>query len=168
MTGAAPKPPRLHAELKHEIGGVGAVSVYGLTEAPFLVAASVRDPDDKLAATEGRPIPGVELRIVGNDDVACPPGVIGEIRARGDVICHGYLDPVHDTAAFDPDGFFRTGDLGSLDADGYLTVSGRLKDVIIRKGENISAKEVEDVLYNHPKVAEVAVIGLHDDDLGER
>jgi acyl-CoA synthetase (AMP-forming)/AMP-acid ligase II len=70
--------------------------------------------------------------------------------------------------AFDEDGYFRTGDLGKLRADGYLTLTGRLKDVIVRKGENISAKEIEDLLYTHPKVVEVAVIGLPDPERGER
>jgi acyl-CoA synthetase (AMP-forming)/AMP-acid ligase II len=167
MTGAAPKPPGLHRELQHEIGG-GAVSVYGLTEAPFLVVASVHDPDDKLATTEGRAVPGVELRVVAEDGRVCGPDETGEIRARGVVLCAGYLNPERDADAFDADGFFRTGDLGRIDADGFVTVSGRLKDVIIRKGENISAKEVEDVLYAHPAVAEVAVIGLPDPVLGER
>jgi acyl-CoA synthetase (AMP-forming)/AMP-acid ligase II len=168
MTGAAPKPPGLHADLQREIGGVGAVSVYGLTETPFLVVASVRDPDEKLATTEGRPVPGVEVRVVGDGEHVCGPDETGEIRARGAVVCAGYLNPERDAEAFDADGFFRTGDLGRIDADGYVTVSGRLKDVIIRKGENISAKEVEDVIYDHPSVAEVAVIGLPDAVLGER
>ena len=88
------------------------------------------------------------------------------MRARQ--LCLGYVDPSLDADAFDADGFFRTGDLGWLDADGYLVISGRLKDIIIRKGENISAKEVEDLLYEHPSVADVAVIGLPDPERGER
>ena len=168
MTGAAPKPPGLHAELRNELGGIGAVSVYGLTEAPFLVCSSVRDPDEKLATTEGRAVPGVELRVVDEDGRECRPGETGEIRARGDVLFLGYLNPRQDASAFDDDGWFRTGDLGALDADGYVTVSGRLKDVIIRRGENISATEVEGVLYDHPKVADVVVVGVPDAELGER
>jgi cyclohexanecarboxylate-CoA ligase len=82
--------------------------------------------------------------------------------------CLGYWDASLDAAAFDEQGFFRTGDLGHLDAEGFLTITGRLKDVIIRKGENISAKEVEDLLYQHPRVADVAVIGLPDPASGER
>ena len=88
------------------------------------------------------------------------------MRARQ--LCLGYVDSALDADAFDADGFFRTGDLGWLDADGYLVISGRLKDIIIRKGENISAKEVEDLLYEHPSVADVAVIGLPDPERGER
>jgi acyl-CoA synthetase (AMP-forming)/AMP-acid ligase II len=84
------------------------------------------------------------------------------------MVFHGYTDPELTEAAFDADGFFRTGDLGRLRPDGHLILTGRLKDVIVRKGENISAKEIEDLLYAHPKVGEVAVIGLSDPERGER
>src|SRR5262249_10459272 len=102
------------------------------------------------------------------DETPAAPGELGELRARGPQLCRGYLDARLDADAFDAAGFFRTGDLGFLDAEGYVTITGRLKDVIIRKGENISAKEVEDLLYPHPKVADAAVIGLPDPALGER
>ncbi|MBV8690341.1 MAG: AMP-binding protein [Actinobacteria bacterium] len=154
--GAAPKPPQLHADLKAEIGGVGIVSGYGLTEVPILSMAGVHDPDDKLANTEGRVTPGVDLKLVD-----------GEIRVKAPQACKGYLDESLNAEAFDEDGYFRTGDIGVLD-DGFVIITGRLKDIIIRKGENISAKEVEDLLHTHPKVAEAAVIGLKDDTLGER
>ena len=87
---------------------------------------------------------------------------------RAPQVCRGYLDASLDAAAFDEHGYFRTGDLGRIDAEGYVVITGRLKDVIIRKGENIPAKEVEDLLYTHPKVAEVAVIGLPNPTTGER
>jgi cyclohexanecarboxylate-CoA ligase len=87
---------------------------------------------------------------------------------RGPMMLKGYVDEALNEAAFDEEGFLRTGDLGSVDRNGFLTITGRLKDVIIRKGENISAKEVEDLLYGHPKVADVAVIGLPDAASGER
>ena len=157
MGGAAPKPPLLHREVKAELGGAGVVSVYGLTEAPFVVLSSPRDPDDALAHSEGRAAGGAEVRIVD-----------GEIRVRGPQICRGYLDAKLDADAFDADGFFRTGDLGSLDARGFVRVTGRLKEIIIRNGENISAKEIEDLLYAHPKIADAAVIGLPDARTGER
>jgi non-ribosomal peptide synthetase component E (peptide arylation enzyme) len=95
-------------------------------------------------------------------------GEEGEIRVRGPQLFRGYLDQSLDADAFDDLGFFRTGDLGRQDGDGFLIITGRLKDIIIRKGENISAKEIEDLLYSHPKVADVAVIGLPDPALGER
>ncbi len=166
--GGAPKPPRLHYDLKEEIGGVGIVSGYGLTEAPIVAMGSASDPDEKLATTEGRPTPGVDLIVVGPDGRRLPPGVEGEIRLKGPQVISGYLDPALDADAFDGEGYFRTGDLGNVDGDGYVTITGRLKDVIIRNGENISAKEVEDLLYTHPAVADVAVIGLPDQRTGER
>jgi acyl-CoA synthetase (AMP-forming)/AMP-acid ligase II len=167
--GGAPKPPQLHYDLKNEIGGVGIVSGYGMTECPIISMNSIRDPDDKLARTEGRPNPpGAEIAIERPDGNPAGPGEEGEIRVRAPQLCKGYVDATLDREAFDADGFFRTGDLGRLDADGYLEITGRLKDVIIRKGENISAGEVEGLLYSHPKVADVAVIGLPDPVLGER
>jgi acyl-CoA synthetase (AMP-forming)/AMP-acid ligase II len=167
--GGAPKPAQLHYDLKKEMGGVGIVSGYGLTECPIVAMNSTRDPDEKLAHTEGRANPPTaQIRIVRSDGAEARPDEEGEIRVHGPQLCRGYLDGSLDADAFDAAGFFRTGDLGSLDAEGYLRVTGRLKDVIIRKGENISAKEVEDLLYAHPAVADVAVIGLPDPDLGER
>ncbi len=166
--GGAPKPPQLHYDLKAEIGGVGIVSGYGLTEAPIVVMASTTDADQKLADTEGRPTPGVELIVVTLDGRRAGPGEEGEIRLKGPQVIRGYLDPALDADAFDGDGYFRSGDLGVVDAEGYVTITGRLKDVIIRHGENISAKEVEDLLYTHPAVADVAVIGLPDPKTGER
>ena len=166
--GGAPKPPQLHYDLKREIGGVGIVSGYGLTEAPIVVMATTDDPDQKLADTEGRPTPGVELIVVGLDGTRAGPGQEGEIRLKGPQVIRGYLDPALDAEAFDDDGYFRSGDLGIVDQDGFVTITGRLKDVIIRHGENISAKEVEDLLYAHPAVADVAVIGLPDPKTGER
>jgi acyl-CoA synthetase (AMP-forming)/AMP-acid ligase II len=154
--------------MKNEVGGVGIVSGYGLTEAPILTMASVDDADDKLADTEGQASPGVDLKVVTIDGKVAGPAEEGEIRAKGPQVCRGYLDSSLDAEAFDEEGFFRTGDLGFVDAEGYVVITGRLKDVIIRKGENISAKEVEDLLYTHDKIADVAVIGLPDPSLGER
>ena len=169
--GGAPKPPQLHYEIKRELGGVGIVSGYGMTECPIAFMNSLHDPDDKLANTEGPPCPPeLEVRIVKPGDAAerdAAPGEVGEFRVRGPQLCKGYLDASLDADAFDEAGFFRTGDLGYLDADGYAVITGRLKDVIIRKGENISAKEVEDLLYQHPGVADVAVVGLPDAERGE-
>ncbi len=161
--GGAPKPPQLHYDLKREIGGVGIVSGYGLTEAPIVTMASVDDPDEVLANTEGSAVPGAELRIAEAEGA----GQGGEICVRGEQVTRGYLDPSLDEEAFDDEGWFHTGDLGHLDGDGNLTVTGRLKDVIIRKGETVSAKEVEDLLHDHDGVDNVAVIGLPDEERGE-
>jgi cyclohexanecarboxylate-CoA ligase len=121
-----------------------------------------------LAETEGPPVTGSSVRIVTLDGKEAGIGEEGEIRAKGGQVMLGYLDSALDDAAFDEDGWFRTGDLGTLDEAGNLTITGRLKDVIIRKGENISAKELEDLLFTHPKVADVAVVGLPDAASGER
>lgn len=167
--GGAPKPPQLHFDLKREMGGAGIVSGYGLTECPVLTMASPRDTDASLAHTEGRANPpAVQIKLIKLDGVAAATGEEGEIRVKGPQLFRGYLDASLDAEAFDAEGFFRTGDLGALDADGCIAVTGRLKDVIIRKGENVSAKEVEDLLYRHPKVEDVGVIGLPDPARGER
>jgi cyclohexanecarboxylate-CoA ligase len=163
--GGAPKPPSLHGELM-ETFGAPLLNGWGLTEAPIVTMASVDDPDEKLALTEGRVVPGSELRVVFDGRIL-GPGQEGELQVRGPQVCQGYLDSSLDADAF-TDGWFRTGDLGIVDDDGYVTITGRLKDVIIRKGENISAKEIEDVLHAHPKIADVAVVGLPDGERGER
>jgi cyclohexanecarboxylate-CoA ligase len=165
--GGAPKPPSLHHELKAAFG-VGVVSGYGMTEAPILTMNHHDAGDEVLATTEGPAVAGTRLRIVTVDGKEAGVGEEGEVRAKGPQVTLGYLDPALDDDAFDDEGWFRTGDLGTLDADGNLTITGRLKDVIIRKGENISAKEVEDLLFTHPQVGDVAVVGLPDPESGER
>jgi cyclohexanecarboxylate-CoA ligase len=166
--GGAPKPPEIHFEVRDEIGGRGVVHGYGMTEVPMIANGSPHDTDEQLANTDGRPVEGADVRIVRLDGVVARPEEEGEIRVRGPMVFHGYTDPALDEEAFDAQGYFRTGDLGKLRADGHLIITGRLKDVIVRKGENVSAREVEDLLYTHPKVAEVAVIGLPDPERGER
>lgn len=167
--GGAPKPPALHFEMKRELGGAGIVSGYGLTECPAITMGHLDDPDEKLADTEGRASPrgGGRVRIVGTDERDARPGQEGEVRVHGPQLFKGYVDPALNDGAFDAQGFFRTGDLGVLDAEGYLRITGRLKDVIIRKGENISAQEIENLLYEHPEVTDVAVVGVPDPVLGE-
>src|SRR6202044_3652260 len=109
-----------------------------------------------------------DIRIVTLDGDVAGPGVDGEVRVKGPMVCKGYTDPQMTAEAFDADGYFRTGDVGHIRPDGHVVLTGRLKDIIIRKGENISAKEIEDLLYAHPKVGDVAVIGLADRERGER
>jgi acyl-CoA synthetase (AMP-forming)/AMP-acid ligase II len=164
--GGAPKPPQLHYDMRKEMGAP-IVSGYGLTESPILTMASTDDSDEALANTEGRAMRDVDLRVVTLEGKLAGIGEEGEIRAKAPQLMRGYLDKALDKDASDEDGYFRTGDLGKLDADGNVTITGRLKDIIIRKGENISAKEVEDLLFQHPKVADVAVIGLPDATSGE-
>src|SRR4051794_2012948 len=164
--GGAPKPPELFYDVEREMG-VKLVHGYGMTEIPMIAMGSPHDTDEQLATTEGKPVLGAEVRIVTEDGQVAGPDEEGEVRVRGPVVTLGYTDPAADAAAFDDDGWFRTGDLGVLRADGHLRLTGRLKDVIIRKGENISARELEEVLFSHPKVGDVAVVGLPDEERGE-
>jgi acyl-CoA synthetase len=142
--------------------GISLVRLYGSTEHPSTTGSTHDDPLEKRLRTDGRPLPGAEVRIDG------PPGEPGEILSRGPDCFAGYTDPALTAAAFDDDGWFHTGDVGVLDADGYLTVTDRLKDVIIRGGENVSPAEVEEELLRVPGVVEAAVVAAPDRRLGER
>ncbi|MBT2387183.1 class I adenylate-forming enzyme family protein [Streptomyces sp. ISL-11] len=165
--GGAPKPPELYHQVVGELG-CRLTHGYGMTEAPMI---TMGDPDDTtrhLATTEGRPPDGMRIRVVDADGEPVPPGTDGHVRLRGEAVCRGYLDPAQTAEAFDTDGFLITGDLGHLTTDGHLVLTGRAKDVIIRKGENVSAPEIEHLLRGHPAVEDVAVIGLPDPTRGER
>ena len=164
--GGAPKPKTLHAEMMAEMGAP-VIGGWGMTESPINTMVHIDDPDEKKAETDGRPCPGVEVRVV-MDGRECGPNEEGELRVKGPQVCMGYLDPSLDADAFDDDGWFRTGDLGVIVDGGWVSITGRLKDIIIRKGENISAKEIEDLLHSHPAVADAAVIGVPDATSGER
>ncbi|EEA01848.1 AMP-dependent synthetase and ligase [Burkholderia sp. H160] len=165
--GGASKPATLFHQVKQELG-CAIVHAYGLTEAPISTFNSPDDSDEQLANSDGIPIPGVELRIARTDGSVAEPGESGEILVRGPNVCRGYLDETLTRDLFDEHGFLRTGDVGYIRPDGRLRVTGRIKDVIIRKGENITALEIEELLLTHPKVRDVAVIGLPDDERGER
>jgi non-ribosomal peptide synthetase component E (peptide arylation enzyme) len=118
--------------------------------------------------TVGAPGPGVSVRVVDNREIELPVGHEGELRLKGPQCCLGYADASLDADAFDKDGWLRTGDLGLIDANGNVRVTGRIKDAINRNAENVSALEVENVLATHPAVADVAVIGVPDRNAGER
>ena len=167
--GGAPKPPEIYFRVKEQMG-VPVAHGYGMTECPMISQGSPHDSDDQLAYTDGRPVHRCEVSIVAvaadGGEAPAPAGIQGEVRVSGPMLFAGYTDPRLDSEAFDARGHFRTGDLGVLRADGHLTLTGRVKDIIIRKGENISAKEIEDVLYAHPKVSAAAVIGLPDPERG--
>ena len=166
--GGAPKPAGLHERVKSELGGAGIVSGWGLTEAPLLTMGRPSDHDDLLSATEGSPLPGVQLRTVSSDGRTCRVDEQGELRAKGPQVMLGYVDPSLNADGFDAEGWLRTGDLGTIDAQGHVRITGRLKDVVIRNGENIGTAEVEELLRGHPDVADAAVIGLPDGRTGER
>jgi cyclohexanecarboxylate-CoA ligase len=144
---------RARAEL-----GARVKRTYGSTEAPTVATSHATDAPDHDATHDGRAVGAAELRV---DDR-------GELLVRGPEVCLGYLDVEATRAAFDSDGWFHTGDLATIDAEGWLTIVGRLKDVVIRGGENIAASEVEAVLEAHPSVRAAAVVGAPDERLGER
>lgn len=108
----------------------------------------------------------MEIRVTDAEGKEVPAGVDGEVRLRGEAVCQGYLDPRQSEDVFDADGFLITGDLGHVKPTGHLVLTGRAKDIIIRKGENISAKEIEDLLHRHPAVGDAAVVGLPDAERG--
>jgi acyl-CoA synthetase (AMP-forming)/AMP-acid ligase II len=166
-SGGAPKPPEIYYELKDAFG-VGTLSGWGLTEFPIATASRVDDTDEEMAMTEGSASPGVDLRVVGSDGRLLGPGEEGELRLKGPQMVAGYVDAGLDAEAFDDDGYFRTGDLGVLGPRGHVRITGRLKDIVIRNAENISTQEIENVLYAHPKIADIAVIGVPDAKTGER
>jgi acyl-CoA synthetase (AMP-forming)/AMP-acid ligase II len=137
--------------------------VYGSTEVPVTTVGSPTDPDHA-ADTDGRP--GIAtVKLVAHE--GAPTGS-GEIRARGPQMLVGYRNPDDERDAFDDEGFFRTGDLAEWVDDDYLVVTGRAKDIIIRSGENIAPKEIEDILSGHPEIQEVAIVGMPDAKTGER
>jgi len=165
-SGAADVSPEFMREVRDKLRTF-AFRSYGMTECPMFTAGRRGDPAEKLEGTDGRPVPGATARLVDEHGRLVAPGVEGEIEAYGPQLCVGYLDPALN-AAFTADGFFRSGDLGIADEAGYLRITGRRKDIIIRKGENLSAKGIEDDLAAHPRVADVAVIGVPDLHSGER
>ncbi len=166
-TGAAGIPPELVRKVGERLGAT-SFRAYGLTECPMVTTGVPDDPEDKRCATDGRPSPGCVLRTVGSDGAEVGQGVEGEIQVFAPQLCVGYVDESLNDAAFTADGFLRTGDLGVIDEVGYLRVTGRLKDIIIRKGENLSAQAIENELHAHPDIDDVAVFGLPDGVAGER
>ena len=166
-SGAADIPPELIRTIRRRFAEHSYRS-YGLTECPMLTSGLRGDTEEQCALTDGRASPGCIVRIVDDRGHPVAANVEGEIEGFGPQMCVGYVNSDLNAAAFTEDGFIRTGDLGVMDADGYVRVTGRKKDIIIRKGENLSAKAIEDVLHEHPAIAEAAVIGVPDAASGER
>jgi acyl-CoA synthetase (AMP-forming)/AMP-acid ligase II len=169
--GGAPLPQALLAECI-EVFGCGFVQMYGMTEtAGTIVALAPEDHDPTRGArmrSVGRPLEGVELKIVDDAGAMLPAGSTGEIVARSSANMQGYFEMPEATAeTIDSEGWLRTGDAGYLDEEGYLYLQDRVKDMIISGGENIYPAEVENAIFGHPAVAEVAVIGVPDEKWGE-
>lgn len=167
VSGGAGVPPSLVRAARERTGMV-ASRVYGSTECPIVTGSAPDAPLEQHAESDGVALPPTELRLVNGDGAAVPAGEPGELEVRGPDLCLGYLDPALDAQAFTADGWFRTGDLATLDAHGRMRIVGRAKDIIVRGGENLSASEIENLLIEHPSIDEVAVVGAPDPVLGER
>jgi acyl-CoA synthetase (AMP-forming)/AMP-acid ligase II len=147
--------------------GISTYRCYGSTEQPTITSGSATDPEAARLGTDGSPLPGVRVRIVDEAGGDVPTGTDGEVVTRGPDQFVGYRDASLNASAFTADGWMRTGDLGHLDADGRLTITDRIKDVVIRAGETISSGQLEDVLVTHPAVVEGAIVAAPDPRYGE-
>lgn len=165
--GGAPVPPGLLAQARERLPGLVAKRVYGSSEFPTISTTDDEDARTRGLDSEGKALHGVEIRIVTATGARAATGEEGEVRARGPECFVGYANSSLDRGIFDSDFFLCTGDLGVLDAAGYLRITGRLKEIIVRKGEKISAREVEEWILEHADVEEVAVIALPDQERGE-
>jgi HIP---CoA ligase len=168
VTGAADIPVELIRRVREELPFERILTGYGLTEAGTVTGSAPGDDFEHIATTVGVPWPGFEVRTVdsdGNETAADEPG---EVLVRGDTVMRAYLDdPDATAAAIDADGYLHTGDLGTFDADGYLRIVGRIKDMFIVGGFNAYPAEIENLMLRHPRIAQVAVIGVPDARLGE-
>jgi acyl-CoA synthetase len=162
--GGAPVPVELGR--RAERLGIKIIRAYGSTEHPSTTGSQFDDPADQRHTTDGPVLPGVEIRLVDPDGADVPDGVAGEILSRGPELCFGYTNPALNDA-FDDDGWYHTGDIGVVDEHGCLTITDRVKDIIIRGGENLSAAEIENAIAGVPGIAEVAVVAAPDARLGE-
>ncbi len=167
VSGSAPLSAQLFADFER-VFGQRILERYGMTETTM----NLTNPYDgeRRPGTVGKPFPGQEARVVDvRTRQPLPPGEIGEIEVRGPHVFAGYWHQPEATAAsFDEDGWFRTSDLGWVSADGYFAITGRARELIISGGENVYPREVEEVLASHPAIAEAAVVGMPDQDLGEQ
>lgn len=165
--GGAPVPPDLVRAAEDR--GIGVLRLYGSTEVLVATWNQPGSPPDRRAETDGPALPDVELTVRGDDGAPVAAGDPGELFVRGPDTCVGFFrDPERTAATFDRDGWVRSGDLVTVDADGYLTVVGRKKEIIIRGGMNITPREVEELLVGFPEVDRAALVGLPDVRLGER
>jgi cyclohexanecarboxylate-CoA ligase len=166
LCGGAPIPPVLIERAARELD-LKVCSLWGMTES---LSSTLTEPEraaDKSSTSDGRPLEGVGIRIVGADGQALPVGQTGRLLVRGAQMFIGYYKRP-DIETFDAEGWFDTGDLAYADAEGYIRINGRTKDVLIRGGENVPVVEIEALLYKHPAVTEAALVGYPDDRLGER
>ncbi|MBI2543977.1 MAG: AMP-binding protein [Candidatus Rokubacteria bacterium] len=168
ISAGAPIPRRLVEDARRRLDCVISAG-WGMTENGLVTCNGLSDPEEKVFATDGGPLPGMELQVVDDAGKAVAPNTEGELLVRGDAQFVGYLKrPELTAASYTPDGWFMTGDRAILDPDGYVSISGRTKDIIIRGGENIPVVEIENLLFAHPKIANVAIVAMPDPRLQER
>ena len=169
VSGGASVPPELVRAIESGLGARFAI-VYGQTESsPVITLMRLDDSPTDKTQTVGPPLPQTEVKIVDpGTGAVVPPNTVGELCTRGYLVMHGYFDkPEATAAAIDADGWLHTGDLGTMDERGYCKITGRLKEMVIRGGENLFPAEIEAALLEHPGVTEVAVIGVPDAKMGE-
>jgi acyl-CoA synthetase (AMP-forming)/AMP-acid ligase II len=167
-TGAADIPVELIRRIREELPFERILTGYGLTEAGTVTGSKPDDDFEHIAGTVGVPLPGFEVRTVTPAGTDAAVGEPGEVLVRGETVTRSYLDdPEATAAAIDADGWLHTGDLGTLDAEGYLRIVGRIKDMFIVGGFNAYPAEIENLLLRHPRIAQAAVIGVPDERLGE-
>jgi acyl-CoA synthetase (AMP-forming)/AMP-acid ligase II len=168
VTGAADIPVELIRRVRQELPFERILTGYGLTEAGTVTGSRPDDDFEHVASTVGVPWPGFEVRTVDGTGADTPPAEAGELVVRGETVMRGYLDdPDATAAAIDPDGWLHTGDLATIDADGYVRIVGRSKDMYIVGGFNAYPAEIENLLLRHPRIRQAAVIGVPDTRLGE-
>jgi cyclohexanecarboxylate-CoA ligase len=168
ISAGAPIPRQLVKDARERLRCVISAG-WGMTENGLVTCNGLEDPEEKVFGTDGSPLPGMELRVVSERGEPVAPGVEGDLLVRGPFQFVGYFKRPQFTAeAHTGDGWFKTGDRATLDGDGYVSITGRSKDIIIRGGENIPVFEVENLLYAHPKIAGVAIVAMADPRLVER
>jgi fatty-acyl-CoA synthase len=164
----APLPIEVARQIIQKMGCY-VTSAYGMTETAMSNITRLDDPVEVVCETVGRPQPGMEHKVVDEKRRIVPLGVKGEACARGQNVCLGYFkDPARTAQTIDGHGWIHSGDLATMDENGNLRIVGRIKDMIVRGGENISPTEIEDILYTYPKVAQVSVVAIPDERLGEK
>lgn len=169
LCGGASIPVQLMQDARDSLPHTFTSPLWGMTECGGVTTCPFDAPLEKLFSTDGRPCDSMQLKIVDGKGTTLEPGMDGELMVRGPMVAKGYFAQPELTAEyFLPDGYFRTGDQARMDTDGFIKITGRIKDLIIRGGVNISPVEIENVLFSHPKVINAAVVGMPDDRLGER
>jgi cyclohexanecarboxylate-CoA ligase len=166
LCAGAPIPGPLVEQARRTLG-TKIVSAWGMSENGAVTTTLLEDDDERSVASDGCPLPGIEIKVVDDEGATLPPGQSGRLLVRGCSNFGGYLKRPHLNGT-DADDWFDTGDLARIDERGYVRITGRSKDVIIRGGENIPVVEIEALLYRHPAVAQAAIVAFPDARLGER